>query len=155
MSVLLFHGGLDPSPLAAIHARCFPDAWSAQAIADLLATPGVFAFADADGFILLRAAGGEAEILTLAVAPEVRRAGTGISLVAASASHAHQLGAQALFLEVEVGNLPARALYRRLGFVEAGRRKGYYTAKPGKAEDALVLRSDLPLSPLGKSPAPR
>ena len=154
MSVLLFHNGHDPAPLAAIHARCFPDAWSARTIDDLLATPGTFVFAAASGFILARAAGGEAEVLALAVTPEARRSGIGTALVEAAATHALSLGAQALFLEVGVANLPARALYRRLGFVEAGRRKGYYTATPGKPEDALVLRSDLPLSPLGKRPAP-
>lgn len=153
MSALLFHNDHDPAPLAAIHARCFPDAWSAKAMAELLATPGTFVFAAADGFVLMRAAGGEAEVLTLAVTPQARRSGIGTALVEAAATHALGLGAQALFLEVGVANLPARALYRRLGFVEAGQRKGYYTATPGKAEDALVLRSDLPLSPLGKSPA--
>ena len=154
MSPRLFHNGLDPAPLAAIHARCFPDAWSAKAMAELLATPGTFVFVAADGFILVRAAGGEAEVLTLAVMPQARRHGIGKALVEEAANHALGLGAQALFLEVGVANLPARALYRRLGFVEAGRRKGYYAATPGKPEDALVLRSDLPLSPLGKSPAP-
>ena len=154
MSVLLFPNGRDPAPLAAIHAGCFPDAWSAKAMAELLATPGAFVFAAADGFILVRAAGGEAEVLTLAVTPQARRLGIGTALVEAAANHALGLGAQALFLEVGVTNLPARALYHRLGFVEAGRRKGYYTARPDKSEDALVLRSNLPLSPLGKSPAP-
>ena len=154
MSELLFRSGHDPAPLAAIHARCFPEAWSAKAMAELLATPGTFAFAASDGFILVRAAGGEAEVLTLAVMPDARRSGIGTALVEAAATHALGLGAQALFLEVGVANQPARALYHRLGFVEAGRRKGYYTATPGKAEDALVLRSNLPLSPLGKRPAP-
>ena len=123
-------------------------------MAELLATPGTFVFTAADGFILVRAAGDEAEVLTLAVAPGARRTGIGSALVEAAASYAFGLGAQALFLEVGVGNAPARALYRQLGFVEAGRRKDYYRATPGKPEDALVLRSDLPLSPLGKSPAP-
>ncbi|MEI9885650.1 MAG: GNAT family N-acetyltransferase [Rhizomicrobium sp.] len=153
MSVRLFRDGLEPAPLAAIHAQCFSDAWSAAAIAGLLATPGSFAFAGEDGFILVRAAGGEAEVLTLAVAPVARRHGTGTALVEAAADHALRLGAQTLFLEVGVANLPARALYRRLGFVEAGRRKGYYRAAAAAPQDALVLRSNLPLSPLGKNPA--
>ncbi|MEI9995965.1 MAG: GNAT family N-acetyltransferase [Rhizomicrobium sp.] len=151
MAIGLRHDGLDPAPLAAIHAACFPDSWDAGALAELLAMPGAFVFAGDDGFILARAAGGEAEVLTLAVSPQARRFGTGTALVAAAASHAHRLGAQSLFLEVAAGNLPARTLYRRLGFVEAGQRKGYYTAGRTAPEDALVLRSDLPLSPLGKN----
>jgi len=152
VSVALYPHGHDLAPLAAIHAECFADAWSARAIDDLLAMPGAFAFAGDDGFILARAAGGEAEILTLAVSPRSRRSGTGTSLVQAAANHALGLGAQTLYLEVASGNLPARALYRRLGFAEAGQRKGYYTQGRATPEDALVLRSNLPLSPLGKSP---
>jgi ribosomal-protein-alanine N-acetyltransferase len=153
VSPTLFSNGLDVSPLTAIHAQCFAEAWNARAIGDLLATPGTFVFAAENGFILVRAGGGEAEVLTLAVAPDARRYGTGTALVEAAAHHALGLGARVLFLEVGVGNLPARSLYERLGFALAGRRKHYYTAGAGKPEDALVLRSDLPLSPLGKSPA--
>jgi ribosomal-protein-alanine N-acetyltransferase len=144
---------LGVTTLAAIHAACFPDAWSVKALADLLATPGTFAGAGDTGFILARAAAGEAEILTLAVAPAARRHGTGAVLVQAAANEAQRLGAEVFFLEVASGNAAARALYNHLGFTEAGLRKGYY-ALPGRApEDALVLRADLPLVPLGKSPA--
>lgn len=139
--------GADLSALAAIHAACFPDPWDAKALGDLLATPGAFLFATADGFILARAAGGEAEILTLAVAPAARRHGLAASLVAAAASEAQSRGAGTLFLEVAAGNDAARALYGKLGFAQAGRRKGYYTANRAAPEDALVLRRNLPLPP--------
>jgi ribosomal protein S18 acetylase RimI-like enzyme len=45
-------------------------------------------------------------------------------------------GARKMFLEVRVSNAPARALYRRLGFVETGRRKNYYAEEQ---EDALTM----------------
>lgn len=154
MTARLLANDADLALLARIHAACFADAWEARALAGLLASPGAFAFLAADnGFILVRAAGGEAEILTLAVTPEARRHGAGKALVVAAATHAQSLDASALFLEVAVGNDAARALYRRLGFVEAGMRKGYYAARGAEPEDALILRSNLPLSPLGKSPA--
>ncbi len=152
MSVALFHRGRDLEPLAVIHAECFPDPWNARSIDETMAVPGTFAFAGDSGFVLGRVAGGEAEILTLAVALRARRAGTGSQLVRSAARHAFRLGAKALFLEVAAGNLAARDLYRRLGFAEAGLRKGYYTQGRETPEDALVLRSNLPLSPLGKSP---
>ncbi|HEY0300164.1 MAG TPA: GNAT family N-acetyltransferase, partial [Rhizomicrobium sp.] len=79
--------------------------------------------------------------------------GGSTALVEATADTARRLGAAVLFLEVAVGNEAALALYRRLGFAEAGRRKGYYAARGAPPQDALVLRSNLPLSPLGKSPA--
>jgi [ribosomal protein S18]-alanine N-acetyltransferase len=137
----------DAARLAALHAACFADAWSEQAIRDLLATPGSFALTaqDGTGFILVRAAGGEAEILTLAVLPAARRRGIGKSLVAAAAAKAAEAGAEVLFLEVGVENLPAIALYKQTGFVEVGRRKAYYGGIHGMREDALVLRVDIPL----------
>ena len=140
------------APLAAIHAACFPDdAWDARALADLLAIPGTFAVSSRDGFILARATADEAEILTLAVVPHARRAGLGRALVTEAASHAQQSGAAAMFLEVAVSNAAARALYVGIGFAEAGRRKGYYARSGAAPEDALILRSNLPLSPLGKT----
>lgn len=154
MTLRIVPRGSDLAPLAAIHAHCFPDAWTEKALADLLALPGTFAFAVDEGFVMARAAAGEAEILTLAVTPEARRAGTGAALVRAAAEHAGDLGAHTLFLEVAADNLAARELYRKLGFVEAGLRRGYYAAGREKPQDALILRSDLPLSPLGKSPSP-
>jgi ribosomal-protein-alanine N-acetyltransferase len=43
-------------------------------------------------------------------------------------------------LEVRASNHPALALYRRLGFVESGRRKDYYQIP---VEDALLMRLGL------------
>lgn len=153
MKVELLSAPVDPSKLVALHAASFADAWNTQAIADLLQMPGAFALGNESGFILARTAGGEAEILTLAVLPGARRRGLATALVLAAASHAHSRDAQVLFLEVASGNVAARGLYRRLGFVEAGLRTGYYASAGRKPEDALVLRRNLPLSPLGKSPA--
>jgi len=155
MTIGFVHRGSDLSLFAAIHAQCFPDAWNAKALDELLATPGAFLLASATGFILARVAAGEAEILTLAVSPEARRFGTGAALVTAAAEHAFRLGAGEMFLEVAHGNVAARRLYRRSGFVEAGKRTGYYTAGREGAEDALILRGELPLSALGKSDRPR
>ena len=52
--------------------------------------------------------------------------------------------AATMFLEVSEANAPARALYRRLGFAEVGRRPRYYD----DGGDALVLR--LPLPSMGR-----
>lgn len=107
-------------------------------------SPGVSAWEAEDGFILLRLAGGEAEILTLAVAPEGRRRGAGRALLRGALKAAEQGGATAMFLEVADDNAAAVALYRSEGFVEAGRRRGYYARPGGAAADALVLRRALP-----------
>jgi len=129
----------DVAALAALHATVFSDPWREKAIRDLFATPGVFAHAMAEGFILARIAGDEAEILTLAVVPAVRRKGFGRALVRSAAAHATTLGATSLFLEVGSRNDAAQALYRGLGFKSVGRRKAYYAD-----EDADILRLPLP-----------
>jgi [ribosomal protein S18]-alanine N-acetyltransferase len=130
----------DVARLAALHATSFDDAWSAAAIRELFAGPGVFAIWDRDGFILARAAGDEAEILTLAVAPAARRHGLGGALVRQAAIHAQSLGAAILFLEVATGNVAASHLYAGLGFCPVGLRKGYYAG-----QDAAVFKANLPL----------
>ena len=137
----------DVAALAKLHAACFAKAWDARTLADLLAQPPVFAVGTAQGFILARATGGEAEILTLAVLPAARRQGLGTELVRAAAIRAEALQAETLFLEVGQDNAPARGLYERLGFSKVGTRKAYYDG----AEDALILRASLPLSDLGKT----
>jgi ribosomal-protein-alanine N-acetyltransferase len=126
--------------LAALHAVCFPDAWDAAAISALLVTPGTFAYAHDDGFVLARAAAGEAEILTLAVAPAARGKGLGRALLQAAVVRAQELGAETMFLEVGADNPHALALYAGLGFAKVGTRKGYYGGK-----DGLVLRLPLPV----------
>jgi [ribosomal protein S18]-alanine N-acetyltransferase len=141
MTPRLFDPGTgDFAVLAALHATSFPDGWSAVSLRELFAGPGVFAFLLPGGFVLARAAGGEAEILTLAVAPSLRRQGIARALVQATASHAQELGASTLFLEVATGNGPALALYAGLGFTAAGRRKAYYAG-----QDANILKAILPL----------
>jgi ribosomal-protein-alanine N-acetyltransferase len=125
--------------LASLHANCFPDPWNAAAISALLVTPGTFAYAHEDGFVLARAAGAEAEILTLAVAPAARGRGLGRAWLQAVISKAAGMGATSMFLEVGIDNPSALALYAGLGFAKVGTRKAYYNGG-----DALVLRLPLP-----------
>ncbi|MDM7459073.1 MAG: GNAT family N-acetyltransferase [Paracoccus sp. (in: a-proteobacteria)] len=124
--------------LATLHARCFhvPRPWSADEFDDLLGTPGTFLLHVPGAFLLGRALAGEAELLTLAVAPEQRRRGTGRALLARFAQTAWDRGAASAFLEVGAENVAARALYLGAGWVETGRRPRYY----GPGEDAIVMR---------------
>jgi len=135
---------VDPAHLAAIHAEAFATPWDEAALTELLAAPGVFAVAEEDGFILIRVVVDESEILTLAVRPSARRAGLGVRLVEAAVVRAAALGAERMFLEVAEGNVAARALYARNGFVEMGRRRGYYSHTDGRREDALTLVLNFP-----------
>ena len=108
--------------------------WSEAAFADLLAMPGALALAGEAGFVLARLAADEAEIIMLAVRPDLRRGGQGRALLRAAMQAASAQGAARLFLEVAEDNEAARALYAGLGFQVLGRRAQYY----GEV-DALVL----------------
>lgn len=138
---------MDAPALAALHARSFttPRPWTAAEFAELLASPLCFLLTEAQGFLLGRVIADEAELLTVAVAPEARRQGEGARLLAAFAQAAKARGATMAFLEVAENNAAARALYARAGWAQAGRRKGYYHSPEGDALDAVVMT--LPLAP--------
>lgn len=148
-------GPFDLDCVAALHAACFDEAWSAAAIAALLATPGSFGVlsVSADlpaGFLLARVAADEAEILSLGVLPSLRRHGIARILLQSAATRAAESGAVRLFLEVASDNHAARALYLREGFALVGRRPCYYRRGAG-ALDALILARPLAISPGGMS----
>ena len=124
--------------LAEIHRLAFPpaEAWSEAALALQLETPrGYGLLAEAGGFALARVIVDEAELLTLAVVPAMRRQGLGTALLRGIAAGAAASGAQRVFLEVSERNPGARALYAAEGYQPIGRRRAYY---PDGA-DALVL----------------
>ncbi|MBL9062350.1 GNAT family N-acetyltransferase [Tabrizicola sp.] len=141
---------MTPDALAALHARCFrsPPPWSAADFAGFLADPLAFLLVEGDaGFLLGRAVAGEAELLTLAVAPESRRRGLARQLVMRFLYQARLRGADAAFLEVSVENAAAIALYESLGFTRSGLRRGYYRTPEGDRIDAVVMARALAAMP--------
>ena len=126
--------------LASLHASCFDDPWTEDDFARLLSMPGAEAHVAMKagrpvGFVLARRAADETEIITIATLPSWRRQGIATALIAKAPPGTK------LFIEVAAGNAPARALYARCGFVEAGVRPGYYQ-RQGTSEDAVVMRRD-------------
>ena len=91
------------------------------------------------GFLIARKAADEAELLTLAVAPNCRRAGLGTALLKSAMATLGETGAKQLFLEVEDGNEAALQLYRSLGAVPVGRRARYYEHGSDAAIFSLAL----------------
>ena len=81
----------------------------------------------------------EAHLLNISVVRAAQRRGLGSRLLEHLFSVARSSGIRQFFLEVRPSNLAALALYRRAGFVEIGRRKGYYPSPEGR-EDAIVMR---------------
>jgi ribosomal-protein-alanine N-acetyltransferase len=80
----------------------------------------------------------ELHLLNITVAPEQQGQGHGRTMMAVLQQHALAARAATLWLEVRESNHRARALYRRLGFAEAGLRRGYYPAVL-RREDAVVM----------------
>ncbi|GGO54694.1 ribosomal-protein-alanine N-acetyltransferase [Roseovarius pacificus] len=137
---------MTPEALAGLHGRAFAGqgrAWSAGEFAGLLDSPLVFAVGDARGFALGRVIAGEAELLTIATAPEARRQGVGRGTLALFEAEAVARGAGTVFLEVAEDNTAARGLYAVTGYEQAARREGYYPRANGSAADALILRKAL------------
>lgn len=87
------------------------------------------------GYAGLFAVPPEADIQTVAVAPQEQGRGTGGILVSALLRRSMQLGVTALRLEVRADNAPALRLYERLGFTVDGRRRDYY----GRGSDAMLM----------------
>jgi len=134
----------DAAAIAAVHAASFQRGWGDDEIEALLRDGNVVAHRAMSGrkligFILSRRAAGEAEILSLAVAPAWRGRKLSRSLLDLHLRRLAGLGTRSVFLEVGEHNAPACRLYRRAGFREVGRRQGYYQG----AETALVLRRDV------------
>jgi ribosomal-protein-alanine N-acetyltransferase len=133
----------DAPALAALHARAFDAPWSAEAFAELLGGPGVVGLMTEHGIALIRTVAGEAELLTIGVAPEARGCGTGRALLNAAMEVAALAGAEVVHLEVAADNVAALALYAGAQFERAGLRRGYYARRQGPAEDAVLLRRAL------------
>ena len=135
---------------ARLHAASFAYPWSASDFESLIAGAGAVGTAAVDpakarlrGFALSRLAADEAEILTIAVDPALRRAGVGRDLLRAHLAQAAYAGARRIFLEVDADNAAALALYKRFQFAPVGERKGYYKRSDGKSATALIMRRDL------------
>jgi ribosomal-protein-alanine N-acetyltransferase len=140
----------DPGALAALHAVCFTNAprpWSEQEFAEFIRDENVFLTGTEHAFALCRIALDEAELLTLCVHPDTRRAGLGIRLLEQIERMAAERGAVCVFLEVAEDNEAAQSLYARCGYTTTGLRKDYYKPPKGKRIGAICLKKHLSADP--------
>lgn len=87
----------------------------------------------------------DAELQAILVAGDQRRQGLAGRLLEAVIEAAKGWDVERLLLEVRASNDAAIGLYRRAGFNEDGRRRGYYPPLAGRdREDALLM--SLPLA---------
>lgn len=90
------------------------------------------------GFAIVQQIVDEVTLLDICLLPSQQGKGYGKLLLNAVMASAKASGAVVLMLEVRESNLAARTLYQKAGFIESGRRKGYYLIEGGK-EDAILM----------------
>lgn len=131
--------------MARLHGVSFGNLrpWSAAEMAEMLASPFSFALVEPSGFLIGKVVAGEAEVLTIAVDPAARRQGVGGRLLARFLEDARARAAEVAFLEVAADNDAGLRLYHSAGFVQTGRRRGYYHLPDGAAVDAIVMQRPL------------
>ncbi len=135
----------DVDAVMAIEAAAYSFPWSRGNFIDSLAAGYLAEVLDEPGrgllaYFVAMPGVDEIHLLNLTVAPEMQGRGHGSALLDAVCAHGRARGMGALWLEVRESNEPARTLYRRRGFAEVGRRRGYYPAPAGRREDAIVMR---------------
>jgi ribosomal-protein-alanine N-acetyltransferase len=136
--------------LATIHASAFARPWSAEDFIGFVSEAGIRVeglfvgrSVQPAGFVVTRCVLDEAEILSLALAREMRGRGHSRMLLAYHLQNLAHAGIRHVHLEVEEGNLPALALYRRVGFSQAGTRVGYYHRPDGTRANAFSMSLEL------------
>jgi len=123
------------------------EAWSRQMLVGELGQQPesrYYLVAEQDGEIMayagLLAAGGQGDVLTIAVATAQWSHGIGSELLERLLGEADRRGCTEVFLEVRADNARAQRLYRRRGFTDIGIRRAYYQPS---GTDAIVMRLDL------------
>jgi ribosomal-protein-alanine N-acetyltransferase len=129
--------------MTAAFDRRFGEGWTRAQCAGILPMTGVVLMlarreGSAVGFSLSRRTQDEAELLLIAVHPDVANSGVGGQLLQRFIADQQVAGAHHLHLEVRDGN-PAVQLYLHHGFTIAGRRNNYYRGTDGEKFDALTM----------------
>jgi len=145
----------DIAEIAALEKECFSDPWSEESLgtsygmkilvgvsgnAEMFGCPLKNTTKKVDGYIIIRTVTGESELLRICVEKNARRGGIGGKLLTEGLKLAKEDGAEKMFLEVRSKNDPARALYDKAGFKEAGVRKNYYSYPQ---DDAIIMVFEL------------
>lgn len=128
LAAQVFASGAEEPDFAAELHRKFARAWVALEGEQLLGY--------ALGWLVLD----EAELMSIAVAPEARGRGVARVLLRRFLDEVAREGAHSVVLEVRASNAAARALYAKFGFALLDTRRAYYA----DGEDALSHRLLLP-----------
>ena len=130
--------------IAELEKLCFNDPWSVNSIASELDNRLSFWLVAVEndcvlGYIGSQTVLGETDMMNIATHPDHRKQGIAAALIEALIAGLKERGSHSLMLEVRASNEAAISVYRRLDFVEVGKRKNYYR---NPKEDALILRKE-------------
>ena len=139
--------GDDSEALSALHGKCFAKGWDAVDFDAYLRSEtedviGGFRRGALAGLAVARTVIDQSDVLTIGIDPARRGKGYATSLLAATERVIKARGADIVFLDVAEDNVPAIALYRRAGYVQHGRRSGYYR-RPTSRMAALLFQKRL------------
>lgn len=132
--------------IAEVERHTFSLPWDEDAIRAELDNPlSLWLAAEGEGGKVLGYVGSQTvfadtDILNVAVVPAARRQRIAQALMLELENRLLPKGVERITLEVRVSNEPAIRLYEKLGYAQAGLRRGYYE-KP--REDALILQKRL------------
>ena len=134
--------GADAGQIAEVEKACFSTPWSYESLKHDMTENKLALYMAAEtggkicGYAALWKIIDEGHITNVAVFPAYRRRGIARAVLSALIEEASKQGIKRFTLEVRTGNEAAKKLYARLGFLEAGLRKGYYE---DNGEDALIM----------------
>lgn len=134
----------DTERIAALEKECFAEPWTQGMLAGSVARADFCGLTLTDGNTAIGYICGltlfeDGEIARVAVTPTMRGKGLGGKLLDAFLKTCQARGAQRVFLEVRVSNIPAVSLYQSRGFVQTRLRRRYYA----NGEDALEMVKNL------------
>lgn len=134
----------DIPQLAELERLCFSDPWSVSAFEYELNNPLSLWLVAAQednvaGYVGSQTVMDESDMMNIAVHPDFRRQGIAENLITNLILLLNTRQSKSLTLEVRVSNAPAISLYKKMGFLQVGRRPGYYR---NPREDAYILRKE-------------
>lgn len=141
-------GPADAAAIAACHQVLFHGGWSIDSLSQMLGHETTRAWVvehdgKIGGFLIAMCVADEMEILSIGVVPSDQRRGQARAMMTRLEEHAVAHGIRVVFLEVDVNNSKARALYEVFGYRRVGERRAYYTNADGSTSDALLLAKDI------------
>lgn len=134
----------DLTEVIAVERQAYPVPWSHGNFVDSLAAgyPAEVlrgARAGLLGYWVAMPGVDELHLLNITVTPVWQGQGLAVAMLDRIVAECRQRCLTQLWLEVRVSNERARAVYRRYGFAEVGRRRAYYPVQQGPREDAILM----------------